>query len=657
MVRNYKRKTSRADIDEAVVGRALEEIRNGRMTFRSAAVEFDLKKSMLHKRFKNYHDSTEDSGTGSDTGKSKYASNQVFSAQEENMLNSYLLNSSSIHFGLTMLQTRILAYEYAQKLNKTFPEKWNLEKRAGIDWMKSFLKRHKNISLRKPENTSLARATSFNPANVNAFFTNYKSVLEKYMFEPNRIINLDETGITTVLPSPKVLTEKGKKQVGQIVSSERGQLVTFTGIITATGSALPPIYVFPRVHAKDHFVNGGPIGAIGLAHKSGWMTAELFMDVLKHIVRHLSPSKENPILLLIDNHKSHISLPALCFCKENGIVVLSFPPHCSHRLQPLDVAVYGPFKAMLKSAFNNHMATHPGKQITIYDIPHLSKQPFLLTFIPKNITKAFESTGLWPLNEHIFTEADFKSSYVSDRPLAAPPMNINEAHQLTTDQNVTGSDDHSCVSIVLDIPTSGPSSTMSPEVIRPYPKSAPRQNTNRRKGKSCIFTSTPEMQVIKEREKIEIPKEKKKKVKRVILDSSSDEEQIDIEYKDSSEGSYISDTEIGENVLEGENYVLPSDIAIAIDDFVLVKFATKKSIVYYVAVVKNVLAGGYEYEVQYLRRRLPGWIFLFPAVNDVATVAREDISLKLPKPEEHKGTARTSDHMKFNKDLSNYNVK
>lgn len=149
MVRTYKRKTLRAEIDEAVVARALEEIRNGRMTFRSAAVAFELTKSMLYKRFKAHSgDSTEDSETGSVTGKSKYASNQVFSSQEESMLNSYLVNSSSIHFGLTLLQTRILAYEYAQKLNRKFPEKWTVEKRAGIDWMKSFLSRHKNISLR-----------------------------------------------------------------------------------------------------------------------------------------------------------------------------------------------------------------------------------------------------------------------------------------------------------------------------------------------------------------------------------------------------------------------------------------------------------------------------------------------------------------------------
>ena len=73
------------------------------------------------------------------------------------------------------------------------------------------------------------------------------------------------------------------------------------------------------------------------------MTGEIFVaSVLPHIVRHTGASKEAPILLLMDNHASHISLETVEFCRENGIVIVTFPPHCSHKLQPLDVAVYGP---------------------------------------------------------------------------------------------------------------------------------------------------------------------------------------------------------------------------------------------------------------------------------------------------------------------------
>ncbi|KAH9643830.1 hypothetical protein HF086_016730, partial [Spodoptera exigua] len=69
------------------------------------------------------------------------------------------------------LGLRSAAYEYAEKHN--IPHRFNKEtKVAGKEWLRGFLQRHPDISLRQPTSTSIARAIGFNRPQVERFYLN-----------------------------------------------------------------------------------------------------------------------------------------------------------------------------------------------------------------------------------------------------------------------------------------------------------------------------------------------------------------------------------------------------------------------------------------------------------------------------------------------------
>ena len=233
---------------------AIDAIKNKEMGFLKASKTFGVPKTTLHRHLK---------------GDNKYALNgkkhvgrQVDLPKDiEAQLVEHAIDLEARFYGLTPQNLRRLAYQIAE-INQVKTRFNHDEKLAGKKWLRGFLKRHPEISLRLPEATSLARASGFNRSQINAFFNLLTKTVEENNISADHIYNMDESGISVVQKMTKILAKKGKRQIGSITSMERGQTVTIICSNNAAGSFVPPGFIFPRVRMKPELTDGAPPGSM-----------------------------------------------------------------------------------------------------------------------------------------------------------------------------------------------------------------------------------------------------------------------------------------------------------------------------------------------------------------------------------------------------------
>lgn len=197
-------------------------------------------------------------------------------------------------------------------------------------------------------------------------------------------------------------------------------------------------------------------------------------------------------------------------CKANNIDVLTLPPHTSHKLQPLDRGVFGPLKTYFGNSCSAWMFNHPNVPIGIQNVAELVAEPILKGASSMNIISGFRASGIWPFNRDIFTENDFLSSSVTDRPYENIPSIDQDGSTLAIDPETPAQLSNSASS---STPVSSPTDAMNEqlmhrnvsgnleistgtvdlETLRPLPKAAARTASCRgRKRRTCALLTSPE---------------------------------------------------------------------------------------------------------------------------------------------------------------------
>ena len=399
MVRSYKRTSHRAEYSHDSLTECLNAVRDKTMSLREASRNFNIPRSTIQKRLKS---------ANPDGAKKLGPISRVFTDDMETQLKRRVLEMESTFYGITMTDLRRAAYDFAEgnNINHRFNR---VNRLAGKDWVLDFNRRH-HISVRTPQSTSMNRVLAFDRDKVLRFFDLLKLVYDRDKIPAHRVYNLDETGITSVPKPGKILALTGRKQVGRIASGEKGRTVTVVAAISASGQFIPPCMIFPRKRMSDRLLADAVPGTIGYVSGNGWIDSSLFVLYLDHFVQYTHASKENKVLLIVDNHISHKSIEAIEKANEKGIVLLTLPPHTSSKLQPLDHSVFRSLKINYSHECAKWMTNHHGKKITEYDMAAILKPAFLKSMTPSNIISGFQSTGIYPYNPDVITEDDYTAA-------------------------------------------------------------------------------------------------------------------------------------------------------------------------------------------------------------------------------------------------------
>ncbi|XP_050684750.1 uncharacterized protein LOC126979466 [Leptidea sinapis] len=338
-------------------------------------------------------------------------------------------------YGLTTKDLRVLAYTLAVKNGKK--HMFNCDKGvAGKDWLHGFLSRHPELSIRKPESTSAARAAGFNKQAVEQFFNILGNVYDEHKLPPDRIYNCDEIGISVVPKTrSKIITRKGRKQVVSITSADRGTTITIEICFSASGQYMPPIMVYPRKRMDPQLMLNAAPGAWGVYSDSGWMTAELFLGWFKKFIEFSGARPDRPVLLLLDGHSTHTqNLDVINEARSNGVIILCFPPHTTHRLQVADVAYMKPLSTYYDQEITAWLRSNSGMVVTPRQVAEIFGKAFVQASTVATAVNGFKKCGIWPYDPTVFSDIDFAPSLATDIP-QTERVSTTEAFQKASTQD------------------------------------------------------------------------------------------------------------------------------------------------------------------------------------------------------------------------------
>nr|CCA28217.1 PREDICTED: similar to ENSANGP00000028549 putative [Albugo laibachii Nc14] len=156
---------------------------------------------------------------------------------------------------------------------------------------------------------------------------------------------MDESNFESRSNTRKVVAICGSPNVHTSIPETSFHL-SFVVAVAACGFAVPPLFIVPGMRLPRKILNECTVeGAAIITAAKDFINGDMFLKWIDHFACLCSL----PIMLICDGCSSHIRLDTVERFERSQVLLVCLPPNATHLVQPLDVAVFGPFKGGITS--------------------------------------------------------------------------------------------------------------------------------------------------------------------------------------------------------------------------------------------------------------------------------------------------------------------
>jgi hypothetical protein len=254
----------------------------------------------------------------------------------------------------------------------------------------------------------IARAHALYQENVDSFYDNLVTLYSTHNYPPDRIWNCDKTGAQAGREGGGiVIAKRGSRFVHSIIPGQREWLSCLV-CVNAPRVSIPSFYVFRGTRFRRNYIERCKAGATMAMQVQAWMISYLLSTWISHFIESvtriggISPTRRH--LLILDGHSSHVIVDVMREAKSVGLDLLTLPSYTFHALQPLDVAVFKPFKSHFREYCNHWLSRNMNQRATKEILAQWMSLALKKALIDRNIKKDFSTTRIYPINRGAIRE-------------------------------------------------------------------------------------------------------------------------------------------------------------------------------------------------------------------------------------------------------------